>query len=362
MTAVDELDRKYQNSKQEIEQRFAREFESSVQGYRDQIAKLRKRTYLAEGAKAEFVQYDADNSLLTATVDEERYRFTISPERARELHGRLSSARVEQFFAEDPLRKRVLVDPVTGDRFPGISEQAEREQREAEARAAKEAARQRTARLKLEFVRIPAGEFMMGSNSGGEDEKPVHRVRITRPFEMGKYEVTQAQWEAVMGSNPSRFKGPGRPVEEVSWNDAQEFLGKLNAVGDGYRYRMPSEAEWEYAARAGTTGDHASNLDAMAWYDANSGSQTHPVGAKQPNGWGLHDMHGNVWEWCQDWYDQSYYRSSPAADPTGPASGTSRVLRGGSWVNFASYARSAYRGRSGPAGRTSVSGSGWSGN
>src|SRR5437667_5221339 len=114
---------------------------------------------------------------------------------------------------------------------------------------------------------------------------------------MGKYEVTQAQWESVMERNPSRFRGADRPVEQVSWNDVQQFLQKLNARGDGYRYRLPAEAEWEYAARAGTSGPYAGNLDAMAWYEQNSGKQTHPVGQKQPNAWGLYDMHGNVWEW-----------------------------------------------------------------
>jgi formylglycine-generating enzyme required for sulfatase activity len=144
-----------------------------------------------------------------------------------------------------------------------------------------------------------------------------------------------------MGSNPSYFEGTDRPVEQVSWSDAQQFLEKMNERHDGYRYRLPTEAEWEYAARGPTTGADAGSLDAMAWYDTNSGRQTHPVGQKQPNAWGLYDMHGNVWEWVQDWYGN--YSSAEQVDPTGPSSGTDRVLRGGSWYNRAEYSRVSFR-------------------
>jgi formylglycine-generating enzyme required for sulfatase activity len=212
--------------------------------------------------------------------------------------------------------------------------------------------------LRFEFVQVPAGEFVMGSESSEAfpDEKPVHRVRITKAFELGKYEVTQAQWEAAMGSTPSNFKGADRPVEQVSWNDAQEFLSKLNERKDGYRYRLPTEAEWEYAARAGTTGDNTGNLDSVAWYASNSGGQTHPVGEKQANAWGLYDMLGNVWEWCQDWYDANYYRNSPAEDPQGPSSGRLRVLRGGSWYDDSRYVRVAFRDRNDPGNRNYIFG------
>ncbi|MCX6630090.1 MAG: formylglycine-generating enzyme family protein [Candidatus Solibacter sp.] len=237
---------------------------------------------------------------------------------------------------------------------------AERRRGAEEARQAAEqrAAQDRVPRLvvsgvAMEFVRIQPGEFQMGSDSGVDDEKPSHRVRITKVFELGKHEVTQAQWEAVMGGNPSNFKGADRPVELVSWNDVQEFLGKLNARGDGYRYRLPTEAEWTYAARAGTAGDWAGNLDSVAWYRENSGTQTHPVGQKQANAWGLHDMLGNVWEWCQDWYDKEYYRSSPADDPQGASSGEHRTRRGGGWVGVPAYVRVAYRGKGKPDGRYS---------
>ena len=189
---------------------------------------------------------------------------------------------------------------------------------------------------------------MMGCSPGdGQcdgNENPRHEVTISRGFEMGKYEVTQGQWIKVMGNNPSNFKGDdGLPVERVSWNDIQGFIAKLNALNDGYRYCLPTEAEWEYAARGGTTGPYYANLDGIAWYDANSGSRTHPVGQKQANGYGLHDMLGNVWECCADWYGESYYGYSPSTDPKGASSGQYRVLRGGSWFLYARSARVSFR-------------------
>ncbi|NQT39791.1 MAG: formylglycine-generating enzyme family protein, partial [Planctomycetes bacterium] len=159
--------------------------------------------------------------------------------------------------------------------------------------------------VELDLVLIPAGSFLMGDDRA----KPVHKVRITKPFYLGKYEVTQEQWEAVMGSNPSNFKGAKNPVEQVSWDNCQQFLVKLNAKsgGQGGKFVLPTEAQWEYACRAGSTGkfcfgDDEKQLGEYAWYGENSGSKTHPVGEKKPNTFGLHDMHGNVWEWCHDWY------------------------------------------------------------
>jgi formylglycine-generating enzyme required for sulfatase activity len=190
----------------------------------------------------------------------------------------------------------------------------------------------------MEFVLIPAGTFQMGSNDG-DHEKPAHTVRLSRSFYLGKYEVTQAQWEAVMGNNPSAFKGDSnRPVEKVSWDDVQEFIRQLNTKESGARYRLPTEAEWEYAARAGSTtaysfGDDVSQLGQYAWYNMNAGGTTHPVGQLQPNGWGLYDMHGNVGEWVQDWYGK--YESGAVTDPAGPQSGVTpgiglqRMNRGG---------------------------------
>jgi formylglycine-generating enzyme required for sulfatase activity len=183
----------------------------------------------------------------------------------------------------------------------------------------------------IEMVYIPPGEFMMGSENGDKDERPVHRVTISQAFYIGRYEVTQAQWQAAMGDNPSHFKdcGGNCPVERVSWKDAQNFINKLNESNDGFRYRLPTEAEWEYACRAGTTGDYAGTLSEMAWYGKNSGSKTHAVGGKQPNAWGLADMHGNVWEWCQDWYHKTYY-GAPTDGSAWLSGGEQeyRVLRG----------------------------------
>jgi len=187
----------------------------------------------------------------------------------------------------------------------------------------------------------------MGSNDGVANEKPVHEVTLEQAYYLGKYEVTQEQWVEIMGENPSYFKGDNNPVEYVSWNDVQEFVKKLNAKEGTDKYRLPSEAEWEYAARAGTTtaysfGDSSSILGDYAWYSGNSGSKTHPVGQKKPNPWGLYDMHGNVWEWCQDsWH--SDYEGAPTDGSAWDGSSSSRVSRGGSWDFNAGNCRSAYR-------------------
>ncbi len=198
-----------------------------------------------------------------------------------------------------------------------------------------------------EMVFVPGGSFQMGSDDGEDDEKPVHTVQLD-DFYIGKYEVTQKQWREVMGENPSKFQGcDDCPVENVSWNDVQEFIQKLNAQ-TGQNYRLPTEAEWEYAARGGqkTQGYQyagSNNIDEVAWYRENSDSKTHPVGQKRPNELGLYDMSGNVYEWCSDWYGSDYYASSPEFNPPGPASGSYRVHRGGSWYDYSVYCRVAYR-------------------
>ncbi len=202
------------------------------------------------------------------------------------------------------------------------------------------------------MVRIPAGEARMGSREGWPDERPVHPVRIRRPFWMGKTEVSQALWKAVTGANPSAFpRGGDHPVERVSWDDCQAFLLALKR-GTGIPFRLPSEAEWEYACRAGTRAESPPRLDEVAWTERNSGGTTHKVGGKAANAFGLHDMLGNVWEWCQDWYGGEYYRISPPDDPPGPVSGIHRVDRGGSWAHNPDCARPAKRDGSGPAYRS----------
>ena len=214
--------------------------------------------------------------------------------------------------------------------------------------------------INLEMVYIPSGKFNMGSPEGQGDvnERPQIKDVNVSAFYMGKYEVTQAQWQVIMGNNPSHFKGffksnPQNPVEKVSWEDAQEFCKKLSQKA-GKEFRLPSEAEWEYACRAGTTtaysfGDNASLLGEYAWYGfvINSWSKTHPVGQKKPNPWGLYDMHGNVWEWCQDSYEK-YGGDNDLIRKTGKAitkenDNRSHLLRGGSWYFAAQYCRSAYR-------------------
>ncbi len=203
----------------------------------------------------------------------------------------------------------------------------------------------------MEFIKVPGGTFMMGDILGDneynkyDDEKPVHKVRLSG-FYLGKYPVTQEQWEAVMGNNPSRFQeGGDYPVEKVSWDDAKKFIVKLSKMNDWrYAFRLPSEAKWEYAARSGGKKERyaeGDDIDAVAWYGDNSDDSTHPVGQKTPNGLGLYDMSGNVYEWCQDWYGE--YSSYSVKNPVGPSTGSRRVSRGGSWCHGARSCRSADR-------------------
>nr|VFK50371.1 MAG: Formylglycine-generating enzyme, required for sulfatase activity, contains SUMF1/FGE domain [Candidatus Kentron sp. TUN]VFK51541.1 MAG: Formylglycine-generating enzyme, required for sulfatase activity, contains SUMF1/FGE domain [Candidatus Kentron sp. TUN]VFK55983.1 MAG: Formylglycine-generating enzyme, required for sulfatase activity, contains SUMF1/FGE domain [Candidatus Kentron sp. TUN] len=210
----------------------------------------------------------------------------------------------------------------------------------------------------MEFVWVPKGCFRMGSNDGEADEKPVHEVCVDG-FWLGKTQVTQSQWREVIGDNPSGFKGNDRrPVESIAWNDTRSFIKSLNRRS-GYRYRLPTEAEWEYACRSGGKDEGYSggdNPDRVAWYDENSGGETHPVAQKAPNGLGLYDMSGNVWEWVQDWYGDDYYANSPRNNPQGPSSGANRVIRGGSWYWSASFARAANRRRDGSGLRGNVLG------
>ncbi len=213
--------------------------------------------------------------------------------------------------------------------------------------------------LKLELVLIPAGEFLMGSpdaeKGGFALAKPQHRVRITRPFYLGKYLVTQEQWEAVMGSNPSEFKGPKNPVDSAGWEDCREFLKRLNEkfADAAVKFSLPTEAQWEYACRAGSKtkyyyGDDPARLAEFAWFYDNSEGKTHPVGEKKPNAWGLYDMHGNLFQWCADWYGDDYYKSSPESDPCGPPSGTLHIDRGGDWNSTARGCGSAFRNTNSP--------------
>ena len=204
-------------------------------------------------------------------------------------------------------------------------------------------------KLAENMVRVEGGTFTMGATAeqgsdAGDSEKPTHQVALST-YCIGKYEVTQAEWEAVMGTNPSHFKGDNLPVENVSWDDCQEFIRELNEL-TGKQFRLPTEAEWEYAARGGNKSNRTkyaggSDIDNVAWYEDISGRKTHPVGLKRANELGLYDMSGNVWEWCQDWYGS--YSSASQTNPQGSATGRSRVLRGGSWDGDACFSRLSYR-------------------
>ena len=205
--------------------------------------------------------------------------------------------------------------------------------------------------LGMEFVLIPAGSFMQGASEDDalamEDEKPRRQVDIRQPFYLGRYEVSQAQWAAVMGVNQSHAKAPNHPVEMVSWNDAQEFIHRMNQREGADKYRLPTEAEWEYAARAGSTGrysfgDDPSALGDYAWYDGNAGKRHHPPGRKKPNAWGLHDMQGNVWELTQDGYSPNYAHD-PALGTNPPEAERTRTARGGCYGNKARGCRLSAR-------------------
>ncbi len=203
--------------------------------------------------------------------------------------------------------------------------------------------------ISIDMVRVEAGTFTMGATAEMEDpyddEKPTHQVTLTNDYYIGKYEVTQALWKAVMGKKPSKFKGDNLPVENVSWDDCQEFISQLNRI-TGKTFRLPTEAEWEYAARGGKKSrgyqySGSNDISDVAWYDGNSGNKTHAVGSKQANELGIYDMSGNVWEWCQDWHGS--YSSSSQTNPIGVKSGSYRVIRGEGWFSGARICRSSYR-------------------
>ena len=212
------------------------------------------------------------------------------------------------------------------------------------------------------MVAVAGGTFRMGSNDSEADvdEKPVHSVTLSGYY-IGETEVTQALWQAVMGRNPSHFKGSSIPVEQVSYDDCKDFINKLNTLlagqlPDGRKFRLPTEAEWEFAARGGNKGKNnnykysgSNSIDAVAWYYGYNG--TSPVKGKQPNELGLYDMSGNVWEWCYDWYGRDYYSSSPQTNPQGPSSGEFRVIRGGGWDMNAQCCRVAFRYYANPVNR-----------
>ena len=205
--------------------------------------------------------------------------------------------------------------------------------------------------VQFKMVRVEGGTFMMGATAeqgddAFDDEKPAHKVTLD-DYYIAETQVTQALWQAVMGDNPSNWKGDNLPVETISWNDCQEFIRKLNQL-TGKKFCLPTEAQWEFAARGGNLSKGykyagSDNPNEVAWFKDNSNSQTHPIKQKKPNELGLYDMSGNVWEWCNDWFDEDYYQSSPHHNPQGPTSGGSRVLRGGVWADVAEGSRVSFR-------------------
>jgi formylglycine-generating enzyme required for sulfatase activity len=260
---------------------------------------------------------------------------------------RRAKAEADRAAREKAEADRIAKEKAEADRI--AREKAETDRAAREKAEADKRAKEKAEVMNIEMVYVQGGTFTMGcTGEQGNDcypgEGPVHQVTLSN-FYMGKYEVTQAQWKAVMGSNPSNFKGDNLPVEKVSWNDVQEFIRKLNAQ-TGKHYRLPTEAEWEYAARGGNksrkykySGSNA--LESVAWYGDNSGSTTHPVGTKSANELGIYDMSGNVWEWCSDW--SGAYPASAQNNPVGALSGSDRVYRGGSWYIIAGSCRVAIR-------------------
>ena len=263
-------------------------------------------------------------------------------------------------FSGDSKTCKACVEEARKEEERKRQEQLERERLERERIAREQAEKAEQERIALrdkvngliKMVYVEGGTFTMGATSeqGSDaynDERPAHKVTLSG-YSIGQTEVTQELWQAVMGSNPSYFKGAKLPVERVSWNDCQTFITKLNQL-TGKKFRLPTEAEWEYAARGGGKNSKgykyagSNTVGDVAWYDGNSSSTTHEVATKQPNELGLYDMSGNVWEWCQDRYGSSYYSSSPQTNPTGPSSGSYRVLRGGGWNYYAGYCRVSHR-------------------
>jgi formylglycine-generating enzyme required for sulfatase activity len=276
-------------------------------------------------------------------------------EAAEEVQAELDTAERRKAAQETALRKREEIERQKREAEAAekkrIEEAADRQKREAEASEKKRleaAARQKGL---PDMVLVQGGTFQMGEKGVAE---PVHAVTLS-DFEIGKYPVTQKLWQEIMGANPSHFKGcDDCPVEKVSWDDVQEFLKKLNTRYPGKTYRLPTEAEWEYAARGGSLSKGfvyagSNDLKEVGWFDENSDYKTHPVGGKKANELGLHDMSGNVWEWCADWYGT--YSSGSQTNPTGPTTGSYRVGRGGSWYSYARYCRVSYRGYYAPGGR-----------
>ena len=283
----------------------------------NRIALLTGASYPINGpGRVEWKDYEIDRHLATVAIDGVMSKFPMSGAKAQALDALGNRLKAETTWDG----AQALINPLTGERFKGSP------------------APWVNPKDGLEYVRIAPATFLMGCSPGdsecGANEKPAHRVTLTKGFRMGVTPVTQEAYQRVMRTNPSQFKGAKLPVETVDWTQAQNYCSTVGM-------RLPTEAEWEYAARAGTTGARYGDLDTIAWYDQNSGSKTHEVGQKQPNAWGLYDLLGNVWQWTGDYADK--YQGSNETDPKGPASGQYRTLRGGSWYVVAQRTRASNR-------------------
>jgi formylglycine-generating enzyme required for sulfatase activity/serine/threonine protein kinase len=382
--------REMEEAAAELEAKKA-EAEEAARKAQEAAAKIESERKLAEEAalKAASAKQEMKRQKQELEAATEEARKADEARKAEEAAKKLEAARKaqeaaakiesERKLAEEAAQKAAAAKQAMEKQKQELEAAAEQAQKAEEAAKKLEAARQgqvATATpgkayiipgLGLEMIQVPAGEFLMGSPGGlfrGEKNREVdetqHQVRLTQPFWLGKYEVKQGQWKAVMGSNPSQFSGDDLPVEEVSWEDAMAFCRKLNQMDgnrpSGYVYSLPTEAQWEYACRAGTTTATAfgKRLTIQEANFAGYSGKTTPVGSYRPNAWGFYDLHGNVWEWCSDWYGN--YPSGSVTDPTGSSSGTYRVRRGGSWPSDGGGCRSADRGRYPPGYRGSYLG------
>jgi len=334
--------REPEQKEKEEEERAKKEKEEQEHLYREE--EERKELEIKEKEAKEQLQKQKEEEERTKKEKEEQERLYREEEERKELE-------IKEKEAKEQLQKQ-----------KEEKEKVKKEQEEQVRLKGEERTEEKTYNnsIGMKFALIPAGTFSMGSPPDEEgrykNEGPVHEVTIRKSFYLGIYPVTQQEWQAVMGENPSFFKGEKLPVEQVSWDDVQNFITRLNEKEGSDKYRLPSEAEWEYAARAGTTtrysfGDHEFELDEHGWDRVTSNGRTHPVGQKKSNPWGLYDMHGNVGEWVQDEYHDSYEGAPTDGRAWEDGSGATRVFRGGSWNVFAGFCRSALRDRGDPGGR-----------
>ena len=348
---------------EELERQRRQEEENKKR--QEQIAKIESEIAALEAQKVErkkaVLQKEQELKLAQVDLEDCEAKIQKLQTKLQELREPKSKAEEAKRKAEEERRKteeekrKVEAQRVAEEQKR--REEEERKLREEEARAAvREFA---VGGVPFKMIRVEGGNFMMGSpendSDAYDDEKPQHWVTLS-DYYIGETQVTQALWKAVMGNNPSYFKGANLPVENVSWNDCQEFIKKLNnsmqsRLPQGYRFALPTEAQWEFAARGGKKNKGfkyagSNNIDEVAWYDDNSDDKTHPVKGKKANELGLYDMTGNVWEWCQDWFGS--YSSGSQTDPTGPSSGSYRVNRGGGWGSDSRHCRLSYRSRSTP--------------